>query len=484
MKKLFLLLSMLPLFIFGQNLILNPGFEEDPFDTEWVKITATLSDTTEVHSGSHACKVVSTDKNKGIKSKNYITGQDGLYLLSAWVKADAGLELKIQNVLETADDGNQTLNTKYITTGEWQHIGVSFTAEAADQFKMVILTSQEAGTFIVDDIEIIKTETIVNADFEAGIDQYWSTVTLKNDAKATVEESVMDGDTTLKVNVLEKGNPGAVGDILVNSFSLIPFNSSSKVISFKAKADMDDTSTIGVAGFGSGYKNEYGKHQAGENNYGGTFNMSDEYRTYSWAIGATDYALYQFANVSLRFGPELGAYYIDDITVTDYTGAPAINSTPVETADTLNEYSYQATMDATEMIGKWGLSKPIGLGSLTIDQYTGLISGKPDTVGVFDIVVNLNTGIDSIGQAYTLTITGGASALSEVENSKLSVFPTVTKDWITINSANISDVKIYSLSGKLVNNITLQNNRMNLSHLSNGVYIIHTEKQQALIIKQ
>lgn len=482
MKKIVLLIALFPILLWGQNIVVNPGFEDDPFDNGWVKVGATFSDTSEVHSGDHACVVVASDKNKGIKMKNYITDGNGLYLLSAWVKADAGMELKIQSTVE-ATAGNQTMNAKYITTGQWQHIGVSFGCQAGEQYKSMILTSQDAGTFLIDDIEIIKIDGVQNGDFEAGIGTYWSAITLKNGAVASVSEADDNGNKALKVDIETSGTPGAVGDVLVNSFSLIPFNNSPILVSFKAKATLDDANAVATAGFGSGYKNIYGKHLAGDNNYGGVFNLTEDYRTYKWVLNTIDYTKWFYANVSLRFGPATGEYFLDDFMVGTYAGAPTINSTPILNADTTSDYSYQVTVEG-EMVGKWGLSRPSGL-SLSIDQYTGLISGKPDTVGVFDLVAYLQTGVDSVGQAFTLTVTEGSTTLESVKQQSLDVYPSVTDSWIKVEGLTTgSIVDFYALSGQKVKSLINENNSFDLSSFKNGMYIMRAEGKQTMILKR
>lgn len=481
MKKFFLSLALLPFFLVANNLVPNPGFEEDPFDTGWVQVASTLSETTDAKSGAKACNIVSTAKNKGIKSKEYITGSAGLHALSAWIKAEAGLEMKVQISLETTN-GNQTINDKFFTTGEWQHMGVSFNCEASDQFKITIATASEAGTFILDDVEVLQYDSPLNADFQLGFDTYWADV-LKNGAEANYSDEADGDDIAAHVTVTKTG--GSVGDVQLESFSLFAFDNKTRVVSFKAKSTPTDANEVPTAGIGCGYKNIYGKHVAGENNYGGIFDLTKEYRTYQWAIGTTDYDKYFFSNLSLRFGPALGDYYVNDVVISDYEGAPAITSTAIEDAKTNNEYNYQVTTDATAPIGKWGLNKPTGLEFLTIDQYTGLVSGIPDTIGVFDITAHLHTGVDSIGQAFTLTVTEGTSSITDVEDQKLDVYPTVTTGWLTINSDSpILDVQVYALSGQRINNITLQGNRINISHLQSGIYIVKANNLQSLVVKQ
>ena len=333
-------------------------------------------------------------------------------------------------------------------------------------------------------MELIKIDNILNGDFEQGANVYWSDIVLKNDAEASASDFVEDGDTSLKVTISKKGTDEAQGDVQVNSFSLIPFNNAPILVSFKAKAILNNPQEVATAGFGSGYKNTYGKHLAGDNNYGGIFNLTEDYRTYKYVINTIDYSQWIYANISLRFGPEEGDYYMNDFTIGSYAGAPTINSTPVETTDTTSEYTYQVSVDG-EMVGKWGLTKPAGL-PISIDQYTGLISGQPDTVGVYDLVAYLNTGMDSIGQAFTLTVTeGGSAALNSVEKKSLNVFPTLAQDKINIIGVEQQAmVKVYALSGKLMINDNLNNNQLEVSSLQQGTYIVVCENKRSLIIKK
>lgn len=72
--------------------------------------------------------------------------------------------------------------------------------------------------------------------------------------------------------------------------------------------------------------------------------------------------------------------------------------------------------------------------------------------------------------------------LTEVENSKIELFPNPTSDYFTIKSEKEILLRIYSLDGKLVRQekITNQSSKIDVSNLNSGIYslIIESDTNQ------
>ena len=92
------------------------------------------------------------------------------------------------------------------------------------------------------------------------------------------------------------------------------------------------------------------------------------------------------------------------VTVTITPPVPVIVNPPLTTADVAIPFSYQ--IDATNSPTGYSVTGALP-GGLTLDTFTGLISGTPTDVGVYSITLSAtNTG--GVGQrAVTLTIAGG-----------------------------------------------------------------------------
>jgi hypothetical protein len=102
-------------------------------------------------------------------------------------------------------------------------------------------------------------------------------------------------------------------------------------------------------------------------------------------------------------------------------------------------------------------------------QYTG--TALPDT-GYFTYSVT-----DNFGCNYDTTISVVVNNCTDIENilnnKEFSICPNPAKDYIQIQSdKSINNIEILSVDGKLVKQITINNNSFNISDLDNGVYFV------------
>lgn len=76
-------------------------------------------------------------------------------------------------------------------------------------------------------------------------------------------------------------------------------------------------------------------------------------------------------------------------------------------------------------------------------------------------------------------------AIETVESSNLSIFPNPVKDVLTINyDKAISQIYVYDVNGKLVKTITTVDNTINVSDLSEGVYMLNIQTEEGLIVRK
>ncbi|WP_430816522.1 T9SS type A sorting domain-containing protein [Carboxylicivirga sp. RSCT41] len=490
MRKLFTLLMISTTMLsYGQNQLNNPGFENATWNNEWQANDATISQETapaNVRSGASACYVQPNANNKGIKSIQFSVDASA-YIGSAWIKAAQGAPFRIQMVVRDASNNAEYITNSFndVATGDWQNISMACAVPEGGSIQMAV-QARGADNFYVDDLEILKISSIENGGFEMGIDKYWSDVVLKNGAVANISEessTVQEGSKAMKVEITGVGTSDSWGDVQSVCSSLIAFDGAPKVISYYAKVDLVNPEDNANGGFGFGYKSAFGKHEAGENNYGGSFNLSSEYRQYKWVLGATDYAKYLYAGPSLRCGPALGAYYFDNITIEAYPGAPTITSTAVTDVKVGEAYSYTA-VSSNPGIGKWVLTKPeTGAEWLSIDQYTGELMGTPDAAGSIEVTVTLNDGFVEVPQTFTINVSA-ATAIGEL-TSEVNIYPNPMESKLQIaTDAYVTKVEIYSLTGQRVLGDYTGSKQVNVASLSKGVYIVSVEADGQIIRKK
>ena len=66
----------------------------------------------------------------------------------------------------------------------------------------------------------------------------------------------------------------------------------------------------------------------------------------------------------------------------------------------------------------------------------------------------------------------------EIITEKISIYPNPVTNILTIVTSNkkkVSEVKLYSMDGKLILDKKIQNNKIDLSDLTQGTYILKTD---------
>ncbi|MBQ9508367.1 MAG: T9SS type A sorting domain-containing protein [Bacteroidales bacterium] len=108
-------------------------------------------------------------------------------------------------------------------------------------------------------------------------------------------------------------------------------------------------------------------------------------------------------------------------------------------------------------------------------------AGQSNVIVKFEFISGYgnNVWVDNIN------ITNGPLAVESVENSDLSIFPNPVKDVLTINyDKAISQIDVYDVNGKLVKTITTVDNTINVSDLSEGVYMLNMQTEEGLVIRK
>lgn len=75
--------------------------------------------------------------------------------------------------------------------------------------------------------------------------------------------------------------------------------------------------------------------------------------------------------------------------------------------------------------------------------------------------------------------------IEDVDESVLSIFPNPVKDVLTINyNKTISQIDVYDVNGKLVKTFTTVGSSINVSDLSNGVYLLNMQTEEGLVVRK
>ena len=90
-----------------------------------------------------------------------------------------------------------------------------------------------------------------------------------------------------------------------------------------------------------------------------------------------------------------------------------------------------------------------------------------------------NVYIDNINVTYSPT------AVESVDESELSIFPNPVKDVLNINyDKAISQIDVFDVNGKLVKTFTTVNGTINVSDLSDGVYMLNIQTEEGMMVKK
>lgn len=84
-----------------------------------------------------------------------------------------------------------------------------------------------------------------------------------------------------------------------------------------------------------------------------------------------------------------------------------------------------------------------------------------------------------------VNIANGPNAIEIIENSSLAIFPNPVKNVMNINyDKAISQIDVYDVNGKLVKTITTVDNTINVSDLSESVYMLNIQTEEGLIVRK
>jgi hypothetical protein len=182
------------------------------------------------------------------------------------------------------------------------------------------------------------------------------------------------------------------------------------------------------------------------------------------------------------------------ITITATAVAPVITTTTLPNGATGIEYA--ATLKATGTASIiWSITDGALPNGLSLNTATGVLSGKPATIGTFTFTVKATNSVGFDEKELSIKI-DGVGIIETLRATSLRVFPNPTWGELTIvypTSDNpISDIEIFDVMGRNVganlygrpNNTKIGKSEINVSHLPAGVYFLRIGNQTAKFVKQ
>jgi hypothetical protein len=156
-------------------------------------------------------------------------------------------------------------------------------------------------------------------------------------------------------------------------------------------------------------------------------------------------------------------------------------SKPVKEAYVDQEYSYQIEYEG---IGEFELSTDKEASWLTINK-EGLLSGTPTEPDTINVKMKFFNDATTLYQVFDLSILE-PNGSQEYQSSKLIFYPNPTTDILFIRGAQTgTEVELLNLMGTRIKTIIIESQiqKVNLSQLNDGIYILKHESKASLINK-
>jgi len=173
----------------------------------------------------------------------------------------------------------------------------------------------------------------------------------------------------------------------------------------------------------------------------------------------------------------------------DYTNSNLYISLP-----TLNNYTAMFKLDTLQLGGIDKDGNKLRDDSPVKFLFTGyggtrLVSINPDKIDPkYDKPFRLR--VDDINISAQNTVPTVNLNINEFLSNQFNLYPNPAKDLVTItNNDNmfVNQVKIYDLSGKLINTQNFNNEaeiQLNVENLTNGIYMLHFQTDQGIAVKK
>ena len=110
-----------------------------------------------------------------------------------------------------------------------------------------------------------------------------------------------------------------------------------------------------------------------------------------------------------------------------------------------------------------------------------------DYAGMSSVIVKFvfTSGYGNNVYVDNIEIANSPLDVEEVDESSLAIFPNPVKDVLNINyDKAISQIDVYDVNGKLVKTLTTVGSSINVSDLSDGIYMLNIQTEEGLVIRK
>ncbi|WPR71277.1 T9SS type A sorting domain-containing protein [Flavobacterium sp. NG2] len=164
---------------------------------------------------------------------------------------------------------------------------------------------------------------------------------------------------------------------------------------------------------------------------------------------------------------------------------PGVSSSSPTELKTVKEFIYFQAYNAEKGSELWKTDGTTDGTVLCFDLYEGIDSSLPSNIfavenDIFFIAESLNTGRQIWKNTYVAPL-----GIEDFSVNTVSIFPNPANDFVNINSKGIlGAVEIYSMNGNRISQSTLDNNKVDLSTLKPGLYILKFRVNDKMIFKK
>ncbi len=166
---------------------------------------------------------------------------------------------------------------------------------------------------------------------------------------------------------------------------------------------------------------------------------------------------------------------------------PEFASEP-DTMATINiEYVYEISVsdpDPMDTINITAEQLPDWLTLVDNGDGTALLSGVPDTMGIYPVALNTSDGL--LDDTQEFEIYTGTVSISELDGFDIKIYPIPLTDRLFIDTNEEARVIIFSSFGKLVSDYMLKHsvNELDLSELPVGIYFCQVKNGNQTVIRK
>lgn len=161
---------------------------------------------------------------------------------------------------------------------------------------------------------------------------------------------------------------------------------------------------------------------------------------------------------------------------------PSFTSEPVLIVNNHEVYTYNVTVAYSgDDVLSLNADAPAWLTFTDNGDNTATLTGTPEISGVYAVSITAYGKYNHASQTFTISV--DPNAINSANAGTFNIYPNPASNWITIEGSANGTLTIYDLAGKalLSKEITSDSEKVNVSELQNGMYIIKVSNDQGAV---